>query len=342
MALINITVQSLLNAAQYDSYTIDDTSLVNELKSNIQTETGCDVTWFELVFNSQVLDIGASLADYSIVEGSVLRTANQIARLPTLQDRQVAKLNLSHLERLELGNPRAEYDIEELPTHYEGNDVVDNPNPDGLIEGRPWLGGGPPPPPSSNFTLNWYGTITQPTPNGTYTGVPNGTTLDSSSYFDVGSPLSSTTFTITVDANMGLGGSGVFWNSMWANESWLAGVGPIAYWNGPTTLNFGTPADVLNCTTPDITQNVRRLYTFVMNGSNVDAYINGSSVGSGTLSVVPAIASTNFFIGARHMNDGSSSPSDAQGGTYYSVKVEATALTAVQVAAAYVIWQAGL
>ena len=30
------------------------------------------------------------------------------------------------------------YDITELPTQYNGNDITDNPNADGLIEGRPW------------------------------------------------------------------------------------------------------------------------------------------------------------------------------------------------------------
>jgi hypothetical protein len=30
------------------------------------------------------------------------------------------------------------YDITELPTQYNGNSITDNPNADGLIEGRPW------------------------------------------------------------------------------------------------------------------------------------------------------------------------------------------------------------
>ena len=139
MATINITVQSLLNAAQYDAYTVADTTTVGTFKTTIQTATSCNVNWFSLVFNSTELDVTKTLAFYSITEGSVLRTANKIARLTTLEDRQVAKLDLSNLERLELGNTRPYYDISELPTYYSGNTVVDNPNPDGLIEGRPWV-----------------------------------------------------------------------------------------------------------------------------------------------------------------------------------------------------------
>jgi hypothetical protein len=33
---------------------------------------------------------------------------------------------------------RATYDITQLPTQYDDNDVVDNPNTGGLVQGRPW------------------------------------------------------------------------------------------------------------------------------------------------------------------------------------------------------------
>lgn len=139
MTTANITVQSLLNSAQYDPYTVDDLDTVSDLKNTIEIATGCNVSWFSLVFNNEELNTANTLADYGITEDSALRTANKIARLTTLEDRQVAKLDLSNLERLELGNSRPYYDISELPTYYSGNTVVDNPNPDGLIEGRPWV-----------------------------------------------------------------------------------------------------------------------------------------------------------------------------------------------------------
>lgn len=138
MANITISVQSLLNSAEYDSYTIDNGQTVNQLKTAIQTATNVDPAWYNVVFNDQVLSGTATLAASNIVNGSVLRVANIIGRLATLQDRQEAKLNLAALDRAAAGNPRDTYDITELPTKYVGNTVVDNPHPTGLIEGRPW------------------------------------------------------------------------------------------------------------------------------------------------------------------------------------------------------------
>jgi hypothetical protein len=139
MATINITVQSLLNAAQFDPYTVSDGITVATLKADIDAATGIDSTWYNLSFNSQVLSDGSTLSSYSIINNSIIGIGNVIGRLPTLEDRQLAKLQLSHLERVELANTRPDFDIAELPSYYDGNTSVPNPHPDGLIEGRPWI-----------------------------------------------------------------------------------------------------------------------------------------------------------------------------------------------------------
>jgi hypothetical protein len=54
--------------------------------------------------------------------------------------RQIAKLNLAANDRSASSNPRASYIITQLPTQYDGYDVVDNPNEGGLVQGRPWTG----------------------------------------------------------------------------------------------------------------------------------------------------------------------------------------------------------
>jgi hypothetical protein len=64
--------------------------------------------------------------------------ANGISTLETKQLRQIAKLDLAATDRAAVGNPRATYDITQLPTQYDDNAVVDNPNVGGLITGRPW------------------------------------------------------------------------------------------------------------------------------------------------------------------------------------------------------------
>jgi len=139
MASITISVQSLLNAALYETYTIDDGQTVNQLKTQIQTATSIQAAWYNLVFNEQVLTGTSTLASLNITSGSKLRIANIISRLPTLEARQLAKLNLAALDRTLSGNPRDSFDINELPTKYSGNTIVDNPNTNGLLQGRPWI-----------------------------------------------------------------------------------------------------------------------------------------------------------------------------------------------------------
>jgi len=139
MANITITVQSLLKAALYDSYTVADTTTVSAFKTTIQGSTSFDPTWYQLVFgNVAITDESKTLAYYNIVNGSSLRTANKIGHLSSLELRQKAKLNLAALTRQYDGNPRDVYDITELPTQYSGNTIVDNPNTGGLVVGRPW------------------------------------------------------------------------------------------------------------------------------------------------------------------------------------------------------------
>lgn len=66
---------------------------------------------------------------------------NGISSLATKELRQKAKLDLAASDRLADGNPRATYDITQLPTQYAGNAVMDNANTGGLIVGRPWVTG---------------------------------------------------------------------------------------------------------------------------------------------------------------------------------------------------------
>ena len=71
-------------------------------------------------------------------------SANGISHLATKAQRQAAKLTLAASKRAADGNPRHVLAIGQLPTVYAtGNnkteDVVDNPNTGGLVQGRPWV-----------------------------------------------------------------------------------------------------------------------------------------------------------------------------------------------------------
>lgn len=139
MATINITVQSLLNTSVYDLQIVDTAGTIGDLKTAMETNFSYDADWFDLVFDNQVLDTAQTIGSYGIVEGSSLRIHNKIARLATKELRQKAKLDLSALDRSARSNPRATYDLTTLPTQYNDNAIIDNPNAGGLVAGRPWI-----------------------------------------------------------------------------------------------------------------------------------------------------------------------------------------------------------
>ena len=138
MANITITVQSLLNTAVYNSYTIDNAQTVDQLKTAINTARSYNSTWYDIVLNESVASGSATLASLGIVSGTVLRTHNKIGRLSTRQARQEAKLALAGLDRVASSETRTTLTINNLPTKYSGNTIVDNANTGGLVLGRPW------------------------------------------------------------------------------------------------------------------------------------------------------------------------------------------------------------
>lgn len=66
-------------------------------------------------------------------------SANGISTLPTKEERQRAKLDLAAVNREDDSNTRSTYDMTLLPTQYDGNIVINNPNIGGLVSGRPWI-----------------------------------------------------------------------------------------------------------------------------------------------------------------------------------------------------------
>lgn len=129
-----------MNTAVYDIQTVDTAGTIGDLKTAMETNFSYSETWFDLVFNEQVLNTAQTIGSYGIVEGSRLRTHSKISRLPTRELRQKAKLDLAALDRATIaGNLRSTYDLTTLPTQYDDNNIINNPNAGGLIEGRPWI-----------------------------------------------------------------------------------------------------------------------------------------------------------------------------------------------------------
>lgn len=142
MANVTISVQSFLNSSTNLSITIADSSTVSNLKTAINSAEGVNTAIMDLFFNGVKLANASTLASYSIITGSYIRTSNNLTQdgLWTKQQRQVLKLDLAALKRTRDSNPRNVYDLTELPDTYNGNvpGADDNPNAGGLVVGRPW------------------------------------------------------------------------------------------------------------------------------------------------------------------------------------------------------------
>jgi hypothetical protein len=144
MANVTITVQSLLNSATFESFTVADTTTVGNFKSTIESATLVSVDWFDLFFNDSILDTTKTLAFYSIISGAVLYSGNKIANLETKQLKQEAKLAIAQLRRQANGDDTKPYYrlyniavLDLLPAKYVGDTpIVDDV---ALVDHRPWI-----------------------------------------------------------------------------------------------------------------------------------------------------------------------------------------------------------
>ena len=161
--------------------------------------------------------------------------ANGISTLANKQLKQIAKLNLAESDRDRVGNPRAAYDIDRLPTKYNVNSIVDNPNAGGLLPGRPWISleAGMY---QYHFSGYWNGTITNitgatPTGSGVATNfeIPSQPTNRSELFRGYFKPDYTGTWTFTVYSDDA--------HAMWIGPYAMSGY-TIA--NALTSTNIGT------------------------------------------------------------------------------------------------------
>lgn len=143
---MDIYVQSFLNSATKLAVSVTTATTVAQLANLVNGIEGVSTNIMEFYIGTTALTAGSTLGSYGITTGTFIGSSNTISKLPTKEDRQLAKLDLAQLRRQAGGDTTANfyrfrnyYDITELPTRYVGNDVVDNPNPGGLIYGRLWI-----------------------------------------------------------------------------------------------------------------------------------------------------------------------------------------------------------
>lgn len=126
-----------------DSVTVSLTVTIDQLITAIAADEGLPTEYYKisLLNNPNINDTvygdsSSTLTAIGIVDGdTILCTPNQAE---TKEYRQIQKLEIATKARATDGNARSTYDITELPTKYSGNDIVDNPNVGGLVDGRPW------------------------------------------------------------------------------------------------------------------------------------------------------------------------------------------------------------
>ena len=125
-----------------DSVTVALTITIDQLITAIAADEGLPTDYYKisLLNNPAINDVvygdsSTTLTAMGIVDGdTVLCTPNQVG---TKENRQIQKLEIAKVNRTRTGRNDT-YNRDDLPTKYTGNAVTDNPNPGGLLDGRPW------------------------------------------------------------------------------------------------------------------------------------------------------------------------------------------------------------
>jgi hypothetical protein len=152
-----------------------------------------------------------------------------------------------------------------------------------------------------------------------------GITTSGSSYISTGYNLPST-FTVSIAASFN---PTTYWATIWANESWTAQKGYIAYLSSANGIDFGSPPTLPTVPMNDI--NLVHIWDFTVNGTSYTLYKDGVVAGTGTFTAPPGgVSTTGLYFGARHTNGGSGS-TDYGPGTYYSMRVYNRALSADEI-----------
>jgi uncharacterized protein (DUF1697 family) len=140
---VTILVQSFLNSATKLVTTATTATTVIQLKNLVSRLEGISTSTMQFYIvnpsTTATVLISGTLGSYGITTATTIYSSNTISTLATKELRQKTKLDLAAIKRAEDGNLRSTYDLTQLPTQYNNNTVVNNPNIGGLVVGRPWI-----------------------------------------------------------------------------------------------------------------------------------------------------------------------------------------------------------
>lgn len=152
-------------------------------------------------------------------------------------------------------------------------------------------------------------------------------------YISVPYNISSSTVTVELVASFN---PTSHWATIWGNESYLAGSGYFAYLGSATSLIWGKPLS--SASTTITASNSIRHWTFVINGSSLVIYLNGTQLG--TVASIPAQTSfvtSQFYFGSRHTNGGTGATDKMNNSTaanypvFYQMRVYSKALSVAEI-----------
>ena len=118
-------------------------------------------------------------------------------------------------------------------------------------------------------------------------------------------PYNITSNTVTVEVVASFNPTS-FWGTIWANEIFDTNGGYVAYVDGSTNISYGIPYGETAVTITE--SNAIRHWIFVINGTQASLFLNGSQLGTtGTIGNQTLFATSEFYFGSRHLNDGTGS-----------------------------------
>jgi hypothetical protein len=127
-----------------------------------------------------------------------------------------------------------------------------------------------------------------------------------------------------------------FWGTIWGNDSYTASRGYLAYMTSSTNITYGKPNAVAIETIA--ASNDIRHWTFVINNTSTSLYLNGSQVGtSDTVAIQSLFANSEFYFGARHVNNGvgptdrMNSSTSANRPVFYQMRIYSRALSVAEI-----------
>jgi hypothetical protein len=119
-------------------------------------------------------------------------------------------------------------------------------------------------------------------------------------YISVPYNIASNTVTVEVVASFN---PTSFWGAIWGNEIYDTSGGYLAYMDNSTNLYYGSPNGEVPVTITE--SNDIRHWIFVINGTHISLFLNGSQVGTtDTIGNQTLFATNDFYFGARHNNNG--------------------------------------